>query len=514
MFFYFFTYQMHKMTHIPPTKRIFAFCYADAMPQNHCPCHRKYALPLLLAILAAAAFGIAFRGLPLVGDDLHYHSAFLYWDTLWRQWVTRMHLHWLENNSRLGDMLNPLVLNLAPGWLRAAAAGVGAGGFFFGAMACARWRSPALLFTLMVFCLPWASLWMEHVCMINYVMSSALAFGCLWLLLECKTGKVRTVMLWAGLPFFFIAGGMHEALGLPLALSLVVYALVEGQRRKRTEAEVWAVVAMIAGGLFSISSPGNFTRASAANSGGENVILLLFGSAFFVLILAAACVYLAIKRRREMLELVHSDWLVFALMALFPTAFLLVSGFGGRPGWFAQVFALVALMRLPWGINAGGRRVLAVTGAAGAVAAIAHLCMLALWQQRLSAEMRRMVELYQEVASTDGIVFFNYTHDSDLPPYLLHRVRGVPDNDDSNYLISLAYSYGDPDVGAIILPKDASSLDMDTITAAAALSYSTISPAPDMGGHSDIPGCYSRPFFINGRQLLYTTPADPDPGQR
>ena len=198
-------------------------------------------LTRVIGVMATMACGSSrswvspgFRGLPLVGDDLHYHSAFLYWDTLWRQWVTRMHLHWLENNSRLGDMLNPLVLNLAPGWLRAAAAGVGAGGFFFGAMACARWRSPALLFTLMVFCLPWASLWMEHVCMINYVMSSALAFGCLWLLLECKTGKVRTVMLWAGLPFFFIAGGMHEALGLPLALSLVVYALPLARIARKT----------------------------------------------------------------------------------------------------------------------------------------------------------------------------------------------------------------------------------------------------------------------------------------
>lgn len=492
-------------------------------------------LPVITLAAIGVCFAIASYYVPLVGDDRHYHDAFLYWDTPWRQWATRMHFQWLHNNSRLGDMLNPLLINLMPAGVRAVSNGLAVALFFLAASLCSHprhgtWRfrdtdgavsARMALAALILFALPWSALWMEFVCFFNYVWASALMLLCLWLIFN-RGGDRPT---WLLVPFCFIAGGMHEALGLPVALAFCAWLCMPGNIRAMPVTRRICIAAIVAGALFSVSSPANLERAGV-DVAREPVLTLIFGSAYFVVTLLVASGWFALRRPEMMRRLMSTDWLVYALTALFSTAFLLLAGFGGRPGWFAQLFALVALARLPWPWPGG--RVARGMSLLLAVLVISHVAALAYWQKKLGSETARVIQLYIPVSSTDGVVFFDYTPDEELPWYLFRRVHGVPDSDDGNYLSSLQFAYGDKEVPLIILPCEASGIDFATFTGSRRIGRGILSSAP-LSGRIDISGHPSYPrmgvildgttyvetvFTTHGRTLYFYSPQDPDPGQK
>ncbi len=503
---------------------------------KNCLRHRFFQLlPAITLVAIGVCFAVASYYVPLIGDDRHYHDAFVYWDTPWRQWATRMHFQWLHNNSRLGDMLNPLLLNLMSAGVRAVANGLAVALFFLLAGRCAHPRHGTARFrdedgavsarmaltALILFALPWSTLWMEFVCFFNYVWASALMLLCLWLIF-CK-GAGR--LMWLLVPLCFIAGGMHEALGLPVAIALGAWLCVPGNFRSMSPVRRICVAAIVAGALFSVSSPANLDRAGV-DTVRELVMTLVFGSAYFVVALVVASGWFALRRPEMMRRLVRTDWLVYALAALFSTAFLLLAGFGGRPGWFAQLFALVALARLPWPWPSG--RLARGMSLLLAVMVISHVAALAYWQKKLGSETARVIELYIPVSSSDGVVFFDYTPDEDLPWYLFRRVHGVPDSDDGNYLSSLQFAYGDKEVPLIILPSEASGIDFATFTGTRRIGRGILSSAP-LSGRVDISGHPSYPrmgiildgttyvetaFTTLSRTLYFYFPQDPDPGQK
>ena len=246
---------------------------------------------------------------------------------------------------------------------------------------------------------------------------------------------------WLLLPFCFISSAMHEAIGAPLACSLILLVILTPFYKEGSILRRMTLLAMIAGGFFTLSSPASYKRVGSLLQP-ESPILIVFGSGIFVVILLLLIIYLLKTNRELLFSMIRSKWIVFAGISMISSGFMLLSGFGGRTGWFAQLFGIIALCQIirKLDINLGGK-----TGwffsIVMSVLIIAHLCEVVRWQNKLAKETREVISQYKK--SVDGIVFFDYTKDYQIPWYLLRKNHGVPDDDDSYYRYCMRTYYGD-----------------------------------------------------------------------
>ncbi|MDE5850651.1 MAG: hypothetical protein K2H38_10950 [Muribaculaceae bacterium] len=403
-------------------------------------------LPLLLILLIGIAYALMGFWIPPVGDDLGFIDSFQSQNDCWYAFPRYMYRAWLWNNARMADMLNPIGYIFMPQWLKAVSNGVVVMLMFYMTLRLASQLNqkspfiPVLLISILTFAMRWDGIWMEYNTFYNYVWSSTFAMLALCFLFSRYSSSDKWYC-WLMLPFCFIASAMHEAIGLPMAASLVIMLIITPFYRNAAALRRLVLIAMISGGLFTLTSPGNFKRIGSMLQP-EPSIQIIFGSAAFVVILLLLSAYLFVYRKSLFYTLLRSPWIVYVGIALFSSAFMLMSGFGGRTGWFAQLFAVIAVFQV---ITKSGFTVGKNFGWICSVILscmiIFHMVMLAVWQRKLSEETREVIAEYRN--STDGIVFFDYTKDSQLPWYLLRKNHGVPDDDDSYYRYRMRRHYGE-----------------------------------------------------------------------
>ncbi len=297
---------------------------------------------IVIAIFAWIWLWWALR-LPLMGDDMLV--MFRYRDfggdplsPLRYAWSI-----WVNTNARTGDML-------APQWLyvlsRPAAAAL-VGLCVAGTMASMLWLSKSrgllcsmlvTLFIIVVF--PWWDM-LHFVCHFNYVWGSALGFAALGVLLNCR---LRSLWWLALLPVVACVTATHEALGFPLGVALLVYWFLNHKWLKLTTMQRWWAAAMLAGALFSVSSPASYRRLGGGGEPDLPLHLMLVETLPIVLVLVLHTVYLAVWRREKLRRLLRTRWLIFSVAACVSALFTLAGGIEGRGGWYAECFALMALL--------------------------------------------------------------------------------------------------------------------------------------------------------------------------
>lgn len=405
------------------------------------PLTRRNILVIALALWAVLCYFICSWFTPFVGDDL------LMWHNGSRDAMSALGVlkhaacYWLDATGRLGDMFNPLVYNHIPFWMLCLINGVMTGAFL---LLFALWAGRTTLARVTAFCaavilLPWCSLWMEFATAINYVWASAIILAALFVILNPKTSNLKpiTAALLAA-----IAGAMHEASGVALSAGLFVAVIVPGLRAKLSRRQMLMTGAFVAGALFAALSPGIWGRVGAPLSSGfatPSIAWRLVAWNWPTMLLIVLTAALARKTR-----ILHNlPFVVFATAAVASLVFSMPAGVGLRVTWFGQTFALIALWQLLGQVLAApSRKCTAALVAITALTAAAQLAATALWQYRLGTQTRQAVEQYR--ASETGTVTIDYTPDSQVPWYVLRKVHGVPDADDSHYLNTLntVYSHG------------------------------------------------------------------------
>lgn len=437
----------------------------------------KYGLrfiPAALIIFIGAIYCFLTFNIPLLGDDLGFFSSYAEENDCWFALPRFMYRQWLWNNGRFADMLSPLWLNILPLWLTAVITGFTTSALYYLTirLASSGEKLNAIYKLLIIFIISftfrWDAIWMEFMTIFGYIYSSAFALAMLWVLMSGRRSRsqlrshspLRSQLLaWLSIPFCFIAAAMHEALGFPLAAGLIIYFITSKSWKELGIARKLMAVALILGGIFPLTSAPSWNRVGTMLQP-EPIWEMLVTSAGWLCILIVAVIVIAIRNPRRLLSLLRSPWIIFASASILSCGFMLVSGFGGRTGWFCQLFALIALFQiLPQPKRSG--IVTAIIGWLMAFAIVFHFCAVAVWQYRLAEESREVIAEYKD--SPDGIVYFDYINESDLPWYLLRKTHGVPDDDDSyyRYRMGLHYGHGAP---LIILPTAARKLQWESLT--------------------------------------------------
>lgn len=304
-------------------------------------------------LLFAAAWCLWGLCTPLMGDDLI--TAFRSHDLGRGPLAVPRYAWgvWNHCNARTGDMMAPLWLYMLPRVVSALLLGIAVCTAIWGVMrlGLAGRRAPltvslALLSVYVV--LPWWDMDF-YVCHFNYVWGTALSSLSLLPLLE---RRLRPLWLWAA-PLVVVAVATHEALGLPLGCGLVAWLWLGRRPGGLSAVDRWWVAAMLVGAVLCLTSPASYRRLGHGSAGDLAMTEMLVQTVPLSVALVARAAWLALRGR--LVALVRTRWTLFAVASVVSAGLALVSGVEGRAGWYAQIFALVALIFDFSGREAAGR---------------------------------------------------------------------------------------------------------------------------------------------------------------
>ena len=185
----------------------------------------------ILIILIGTAYIVMGFHTPLIGDDLGFRHTFAEQNDCLYALPRSMYRHWIWNNARMADMLNPIGLYYMPVWLRATTNGLMTSLMFLTViLSCGRKAkenalAAVTIISLIAFTFRWDALWMEYCTSYNYVWSTAFALSALLIIFNSSRIRIP-VLKWAAIPFCFVAAAMHEACGFPLAVGMTLYFIV------------------------------------------------------------------------------------------------------------------------------------------------------------------------------------------------------------------------------------------------------------------------------------------------
>lgn len=490
-------------------------------------------IPWIIILFIGGIYAFVGFYTPFLGDDLGFYNSFMAQNDCWYALPRSMYRHWIWNNSRFADMLNPIPFGYMPGWLQSISNGIVTSLFFYlistlcvGKIKLKPHLSIVIIF-LITFTLRWDAIWMEFCTSYNYIWGAAFILAAL-LLIFSKTAKSNIWYSWLCIPLCFIGGAMHEAAGIPASIAFLIFLLLNRSFLKNLSISgKFMAFALIAGGFFTVSSPANYSRVGTMLQP-ESPFLIILGSASYIIILSGCIIYLLFAKIRLLKYLIHSSWIVFAIASYISAIFMLISQFGGRTGWYCQIFALIAIFKIfqlsdfKFEINKNFANIFSIILS---LLIISHYCALALWQKKLGSEASQAIEMYKD--SPDGIIYLDYLNEPQIPWFLFRKTHGVPDEDDSYYLyrISKHYGHGKP---IVILPAAARHFDWDNLKNPLRIESRIISPFRLGNSHVDkIVDLFPRNmiylenieyienrFEINHKTFYLYSPVDRDPGEK
>jgi len=492
----------------------------------------KYLNRLIWVIIAYIGVVYTVMGfyMPPLGDDLGFYHSFASQNDCWYAYPRYMYRHWIWNNARMADMLTPIGLYIMPQWLRAITYGIVTALLYYVIIRlCGKTKTPSylrniLIIALISFTFRWDAIWMEFCATYNYVWGAVFALTALGLILKHKTCP-NAWYWWLSVPFCFVATAMHEASGVPLALGLIPFTILTGFYKRQSHAGRFMILALIAGGVFTLTSPAAYSRVGSMLQP-EPPLEMLITSAGYVLILVGFIVYLFLRNRTLLKKLIRSPWIIFSVSALISTGFMLLSQYGGRTGWYVQIYALIAIFKILSELKISvSKKITVPLSVILSITIIFHYSMLAIWQKELGTEAREAIDLYKK--SPDGIIYMDYTNEPELPWYLLRKTHGVPDDDDTyyRYRMSKHYGHGKP---LVILPSECRDIDWQNLTGRMQFGDRFIQSQPVDNSYKDriveiFPRTMVRQsgkeyienlFSINNRNFYLYSPVDRDRGEK
>lgn len=421
--------------------------------------------PLYLWIIAAIAvvYLAIFWFTPLQGDDLAYAGTFAgsqpVYDSivsLPRWWA----FHWFHSNGRIANLLMG-ALGGGPHIVLCVLCAAGLFIFYYSTIAVVGARKSIWPFVTIAF-IYWALPWHDAIylfdCQLNYAWASAAVMATA--LIFARGKELKGWRLAAAALFCLLAGAWHEGATLPLFITATAYIVLGKRWRTLTRAQRVIFIAFGIGVAEVTLCPGIIMRAARVTEPDAPLPRLLLVSDWLALALWAALAVWALSavclgRRGKSLkgdlrQFFTSPSGLYAVGALLSMVISGKSGIIGRSGWFAQLFAFVAIAH--WLSQRLAPRWRALAVIVSAVTVIHLVATLRLWVE-IKKEFDTLESLY--LASPDGVVYMDHTHDSDLPTWALGRVVGIPDADD-DYLLSTYRQWYGPQKGLpVVMPVQA-----------------------------------------------------------
>lgn len=426
-----------------------------------------WSMVIAMLLMIGVAYGYMSFYVPAVGDDLVFINFYHDLHATWKGVPIVMMRFCLWVHPRFADMLFTVVYPNVGDWGMAILNGLLVPGMMIAGML--NWRSRhtsplavALFIAAILFTFRWDAIWMEMCAISNCVWGGALCLAMLWLTLRGDIADNRWWQ-WLLVPLCWVGGAMHEAQGVALAVGLTVYLALTPSWRNASWVRRWMLMALIAGGLFCFMVPSFYSRGSMWQFERQPLADIIFGSGFYVLLLLLSIVVTLIFDRKRLVSMCKSKWIIYAVSSIVGLLIMIYAGYGGRPGWYAQLYALIALFYMIDRLQVRVNSWLQFTFCFILMLAVyVHIRQLASWQHRLSEETLAVIEMIKE--SKTGVVFMDYTHDEDLPATLMRKVHGVPDDDDLWYRRSMERCFSGMKHIAI-LPKAAEKIDFDKFAA-------------------------------------------------
>lgn len=427
-------------------------------------------MAILIATLLAAAAVWLFQWWYVPGsDDLMYTD-------FWHPGSDRPYYkyavwHWLSVNGRLANLLAPLLLAL-PRWAGSTVVAVCYALLLILTMRQAAppneggFGARALIFFLIVITLPWADALMLYDCHMNYTLATVLT---LWWLLLLKNWAKLWLLIVVGLA----AGAMHEGCSLAICAGLLVW-LTTGNHWK-DKPLVKGAVAYGLGTMFCILSPGILYRIGSAGQFTRWWIVLLT-SDYYVVLLGIIVVNILIFKvlRYKLWQLARTDWIIYAVAAAVSAAISSFSGIVGRSGFFAQIFALIALVRLcvafEWKVN---RSLAAAGGAILLAASVAQLCYAAYWQRIVGGEANDVIRQYSKTGAS--VAYADIHTQQEMPVLTLGKTRGAPEPHDIWIRTTIRDHYGLPEL-PVVLPTELRGVNLSSLHTPLKFGQTIISP--------------------------------------
>ena len=477
----------------------------------------RNAVKILITVVAVAAT-LQLAATPFFGDDLAYLGVFsgpnAHCDGFF-DWLLNGARHWLNVNGRLANILFTVLL-LLPKWLLACICGC------FTAMMYSEtikqsglsknFTSAAILAGVMLFALPWWDYMMLFDCQFNYVFSCGM---CLWAFRMIYT-KPKSKLHLAVLSFACLACGMmHEAASFPLCIAVSLSIFLSGEKPNKVLFASFAT-----GSLLVTFSPGIIIRAleSGSKTPDDTLLMLLLKSDSAALLVALGIIIVVIRGKFR--SFAASKTGVLAIASVISMAIGSASGIIGRTGWFAQTYAFIVIFTF---ISPTISRTPKIITAALLATMLFHATAVVAWQWKLSGEYDTFEKAY--AASSDGIVYGDFTKDNAAPLITLNKTRGVPDADDTYLLICLARHLGKKDFPPIVLPSEVKTAVTENFSGTVTLSNGDIITStkpkdakPLETGffitHCSGTECVVQPFTLHGKKYYHISPRILDPGDR
>lgn len=408
--------------------------------------------------------------MPFSGDDLaHMVSTSKYFEThpIWRYPFFFVG-HWLDTNGRLADKINPILFLTLPHWLNALIAAISVPSMMWIVLKHCKFKSnhttaSIVALSLLVFVLPWWDSMQAFVCIYNYIIATLLPLLFLFQLQRQKNkASSHWIVRWCCYLLSLIAGMMHEAIGVPLACGLIAYQIMANAWKELNAMQRRMIILFMCGVAWGFFAPSLWSRLGQNTSPDDPLLLLMLKSdsiALLLLILIGVGLCRA-NTRNAIMTAARTPWIIFAIAAIASMCFSAMSGIVGRSGWFAQVFAIIAIFR--W-ITSHDYKINRIAGGVISTILIAaitfHYIEIARWQMKLGEEVESVAQMYSE--SNNGQVYFDATRDNELPWWTLKKTRGVPDADDLYLITTFSQFYGTNDYPLVLLPTEVLEIDFD-----------------------------------------------------
>lgn len=455
--------------------------------------HGKPYLARLLALLTGAMLGVMYCVSGLGGDDWAYMCVFGRADgfaaegtQLLRDTILYPAIHWMRANGRCANYLAPFLLGFLPLWAVHLVLACGAMALSVLATRLAgawhqrqRASAGALASLGVMFLLPWGDEMFTVDVALNYMFASAMILGFVWAATSSRHFNGAALCALG-----FMAGMMHEAGGAPVVIAATTYFLVHRARWKslpRSKKAAWLCFG--AGALAVTSSPGIWMRAIATAAGGRHWHMwesLLYSAPLAIVLIAVLGVIFISRCLKPWLKAAMSGptWL-FAVAAIAAVPFVAVADYVGRVGWFAQLYAMIALLRLLPAHKSNKDE--SITGNAACIAAallITAHSLLTIPVLAREGRLTRDIDRQARTAAHDrpAIVYVDFPQVTAQPWYTWGKLRSIESHSKWHFDIMARY-YRLQQLTP--LPRAASAIGLDTLTTAAILpTGETISPHP------------------------------------
>lgn len=336
---------------------------------NRYPLSTSPIMYVVVIILIATAYFLYALWTPLLQDDLVFQAQSLdpadpaagFTPAGW--WHHTV-INWIEDNSRLANLIAPVGSMLFPQWLRAIIIAVTVATLFMLAESLTRdsshHNSPASnaaalasIWFISLLAWPWRDRMMMWVYSLNYVtaMTLILLFVCMLLRYPTSHGGNRTshiAVTITGLCVAIAAGWFHNGLSAPLLAATGCWTL--WKRFKLTPRQWLWCGGLFAGTLLAHLSPAIWTRAQQEASQQHfvtNLVATIKIMPLAWLLTGTLAAYVMLPKLRLTLKQLLNDNIFFVttIGAIVATAMNLLLEIAPRYGWGGEIMATIAIWR-------------------------------------------------------------------------------------------------------------------------------------------------------------------------